>query len=84
MHKVIVINAVDLVSANEFCNSIGAQGETFSVGLYNSEELLVGYWCGWNVSDEQLAALEADAMFQIFDTAQEALSTTGWHPYQGE
>lgn len=77
-HKIIVIHATDRDSANEFCNSIGAQGETFTVGLYDDLEQLAGYWCGWNMTDEQLA--EVEAYFEwVFDTQAEALAACGWH-----
>lgn len=76
---ILVIDAENRDSANEFCNSIGAEGETFSVGLYDQNEVLSGYWCGWNVTIEQEEAIASNQMFQIFDTPQEALDATGWH-----
>ncbi len=79
MHKVLVILAADRDSANVFCNSIGAQGETFTVALDNADNVLAGYWCGWNMTDEQFAEISANGMFQVFDTAQEALTFLGWH-----
>lgn len=79
MHKILVISAVDCDSANEFCNSIGAEGQTFSVPLYDSLDELAGYWCGWNMTEEQLTAVEGNNMFQVFDTSEEALQITGWH-----
>lgn len=79
MRKVIVINAKDVDSANEFCNSIGAQGDTFTVQLFDSNNVLAGYWCGWNMTDQQYEAIFNNQMFMLFDTPQEALDKTGWH-----
>lgn len=84
LHKIIVIHAADQISANEFCNSIGAEGETFSVPLYDSSDALSGYWCGWNMTDEQLQAVESNSIFKVFNNSQEALTVTSWHPFDGE
>lgn len=74
-----MIDAVDQDSANEFCNSIGAKGETFTVALYDNSDALAGYWCGWNMTEEQLLTIEGNDIFQVFNSSQEALSATGWH-----
>lgn len=79
MHKILVINAIDRDSANEFCNLIGAEGETFTISLFNSDDQLSGYWCGWNLNIEQLKAINANLIFKVFNTPSEALSVTGWH-----
>lgn len=84
MHKILVIQTDDRDSANAFCNSIGAEGETFTVELFDAKDDLAGYWCGWNVTDEQLQAIEANTMFKVFDTTSEALTETGWHPARSE
>lgn len=79
MHKILVISAVDRDSANAFCNSIGAEGETFTVELYDAKDVLAGYWCGWVMTDEQYEAVFDNQMFRIYDSASEALDKTGWH-----
>lgn len=81
MHKIIVIHNAELEAANAFCNSIGAIGETFTIPLYDDLNSLAGYWCGWNMSNEQLKAVEAHFTW-VFDTADEALSACAWHVQQ--
>lgn len=61
-----------------FCNSIGANGETFSVPLYDDLEQLAGYWCGLHVNDEQLTLIE-NYFDRVFETKEEALTICGWH-----
>jgi hypothetical protein len=82
LHKVLVIQEKDLDEANAFCNTIGAVGDTFSVALYDADDVLAGYWCGWNMSEDQLKAVESNNMFAIYDTAAQALEATGWHVNQ--
>jgi hypothetical protein len=81
LHKVLVIHKADLDDANAFCNSIGAVGDSFTVELFDSEDELAGYWCGWNMTEDQLLAVESNPIFQIFDTTKEAMDATGWTPY---
>lgn len=76
---IIVINVSDRDAANAFCNTIGADGESFTVQLFNQNDVLTGYWCGWNMTDEQFIAVESNDMFQLFNTPSEALEATGWH-----
>lgn len=79
--KIIVIHASDRDTANAFCNSIGAEGDTFSVPLFDDLEQIAGYWTGWNVDDEQLSAI-TNYFTWVFDTKDEALSACGWHVAQ--
>ena len=74
----IVIQASDLDSANDFCNELGAIGDTFQVPLFDSLDQLAGYWCGWNVTEEQYEQIK-ERFDWIFDTPDEALSTCGWY-----
>jgi hypothetical protein len=75
LRKVIVIPKAELDAANTFCNSIGAEGETFSVPLYTGNTH-THYICNWLVSDAQ--ASEIDAYFDyVFDSASEALEGMG-------
>jgi hypothetical protein len=75
----IVIDENERDSSNEFCNSIGAEGETFTVALFDSNNQIAGYWCGWLVVDEQLKEIRLH-FDKVFETAEEALKYTGWHP----
>lgn len=77
--KILVIHLQDQLAANQFCNQLGADGDSFTVELYDSKNLLAGYWCGWNMTDEQLAAIQSNDIFEVFDTSSEALEVTGWH-----
>ena len=75
MRKVIVIPKAERDTANTFCNSIGAEGETFSVPLYTGGTH-THYICNWLVSDAEAA--EIDSYFAlVFDDAETALITTG-------
>jgi len=77
---ILMIHSMDLKSANKFCNDIGAVGRTFINPLFDSKSEIVGCWCGWNVTDEQLASIHSmDHVFQIFNNKSEALELTGWH-----
>jgi len=80
---ILVIDADNLQSANEFCNLIGAIGNTFSVGLYNTKNELKAYWAGWNMTSVQEEAISENLIFTIFDSPAEAIQATGLHPYQG-
>lgn len=83
LHKIIlVIHSNDLKTANQFCNDIGAVGQTFINPLFFESEI-VGYWCGWNVSDEQLESIYSmDHIFEIYNSRSEALKLTGWNVAQ--
>lgn len=80
MKIVLVIDEKNRDIANEFCNTINAEGETFSVPLFNSKEELISYWAGWNVNEYQLYSIQSNPIFEIFNNAQEALEKTGLHP----
>lgn len=80
MHKVIVIHASDRDTSNEFFYSIGFEGETFTVPLFDRLDQLVGYWCGVEIEDEQIPLIESTFAL-VFDTSEEALSACGWHVY---
>jgi uncharacterized protein CbrC (UPF0167 family) len=70
-----VIPKAERDSANTFCNSIGAEGETFSVPLYTGTTH-THYICNWLVSDAQAA--EIDGYFAlVFEDAQTALTSLG-------
>ncbi len=75
---------IDLDQANEFCNSIGAEGNTFSVPLFNLKNELSNYVCNWNMTDEQFQEINADPMFVLFDSLYEALQTLNLHLGGGE
>ncbi len=75
MRKVIVIPKAERDSASTFCNSIGAEGETFTVKLYKSSKH-THYICNWLVSENQ--ASEIDEYFtHVFASTEEALETMG-------
>jgi hypothetical protein len=75
LRKVIVIPKAERDSANTFCNSIGAEGETFSVKLYKSGKH-THYICNWLVTEAQ--ASEIDEYFQyVYSDTDEALATLG-------
>ncbi len=75
MRKVIVIPKAERDSANTFCNSIGAEGETFSVKLYKSGKH-THYICNWLVTENQAA--EIDEYFtNVYSDTDEALATLG-------
>jgi len=75
LRKVIVIPKAELASANTFCNSIGAEGETFSVKLYKGTKH-THYICNWLVSESQ--ASEIDEYFtNVYSDTDEALTTMG-------
>ena len=84
IRKVIVIMASDLEQANELCNSIGAEGNTFSVPLFNSKNELYNYVCNWNMTDEQFEVIHDHLMFILFDSLDEALQTLNLHLSGGE
>ena len=61
-------------TANTFCNSIGAEGETFTVKLFKTRH--THYICNWLVTENQAA--EIDEYFDhVFATTDEALETMG-------
>jgi hypothetical protein len=75
LRKVIVIPKAERDSANTFCNSIGAEGETFSVKLYKSGKH-THYICNWLVTENQAA--EIDEYFtNVYSDTDEALATLG-------
>jgi hypothetical protein len=72
LRKVIVIPKAERDSANTFCNSIGAEGETFTVKLYKSGKH-THYICNWLVSESQ--ASEIDEYFtNVYSDTDEALT----------
>jgi len=84
IRKVIVIMSSDLEQSNELCNSIGAEGNTFSVPLFNSKNELSNYVCNWNMTDEQFEVIHDHLMFILFDSLDEALQTLKLHLSGGE
>lgn len=80
MHnKILVVNIKNLEIANDFCNQIGAIGKTFNIPLFNKNSIIVGFWCGWNVTNEQLNAILLNDSISVFDSRIEALEFTGYH-----
>ena len=80
MHKkILVVNIKNLNHANEFCNQIGAVGQTFNIPLFDKNSIIVGFCCGWNVTTEQLSAILSNDLISAFDSKTEALEVTGWH-----
>lgn len=80
---ILVIDANNLQTANEFCNLIGAVGDTFTVGLYDNKNELKAYWAGWNMTAVQEEAISENLIFTIFDSPAEAIEATGFHPEKG-
>lgn len=79
IRKVIVIDSTNLDQANEFCNEIGADGNTFSVSLFNSQNELSNYVCNWLMNDDQYQAINNNQMFMLFNTLDKALITLNLH-----
>lgn len=79
IRKVIVINSTNLDQANEFCNEIGADGNTFSVSLFNSQNELSNYVCNWLMNDDQYQNISNNQMFILFNTLDEALTILNLH-----
>lgn len=75
----IVINQSERETSNIFCNSIGAQGDTFNVALFDSINEIAGFWCGWLVDDSQFEHIQS-YFKNIFNSPGDALSFCGWHP----
>ena len=75
MRKVIVIPKAERDTANTFCNSIGAEGETFTVPLYTGATH-THYICNWLVTEEQSEQID-DYFTMIFDDAEFAINTLG-------
>jgi phosphoheptose isomerase len=75
LHKIIVIAKAEQATANTFCNSIGAEGNTFTVPLFTGETH-THYWCGWHMSEAQAQAVDAE-FTHVYATPQEALSALG-------
>jgi hypothetical protein len=75
LRKVIVIPKAERDTANTFCNSTGAEGETFTVKLYKSGKH-THYICNWLVTESQ--ASEIDEYFtNVYSDTDEALATLG-------
>lgn len=75
MRKIIVIPKAERDTANTFCNSIGAEGETFTVQLFTAGTH-THYICNWLVSEAE--AREIDGYFtMVFDDAEFAINTLG-------
>ena len=79
IRKVIVIDSTNLDQANEFCNEICADGNTFSVSLFNSQNELSNYVCNWLMNDDQYKAINNNQMFMLFNTLDEALTKLNLH-----
>lgn len=75
MHKTIIITKFQKSSANTFCNSIGAEGETFTAPLYKNG-VITHYWAGWLLTEEQWDMIK-ERNYQFFDSSAEALQSTG-------
>lgn len=75
IHKYIVIPKDKKNEANEFCNSIGAVGETFDTPLFKND-VHTHYWTGWMMTPEQYAEI-AKKYTTHFDSYMETLEVTG-------
>ncbi len=72
MHRTLVIAKDDQIEVNQFCNNIGAEGETFVVPLYTDLEH-THYWAGWNITQEQSELINANSKINVFESAEEGL-----------
>lgn len=75
----IVIEKSERDKSNDFCNLIGAEGDTFNVALFDSSNEIAGFWCGWLVDNLQFEKIKI-FFKNIFDSPGEALLFCGWHP----
>lgn len=75
MHKTIIITKSQKSSANTFFNSIGFEGETFTIPLYKGSSI-THYWAGLLMSDAQWDMIK-ERNYQFFDSSAEALQSTG-------
>ena len=82
IHKYIVIPKNKKDEANAFCNSIGAEGETFTTPLYKNGEH-THYWTGWLMTDEQYKEV-AVRYTSNFDDYLTALQVTGLEVKNGD
>lgn len=76
IHKYIIIPKEKLEEANSYCNSIGAEGKTFSTPLYTSGEIS-HYWTGWLMTPKQLKSMELFSEAQLFNSYHDVLDATG-------
>lgn len=76
LHKTLVIAKEYQNDANLFCNSIGAEGDTFTAQLY-TDEVHTHFWAGWLMTEAQLEAVSKNDNIQIFNSPEEALQTLG-------
>lgn len=84
MHKIFVIEKEKLQDANQVFNNLGAYGESFFSELVNDKNELVGFWSGWNTSDEILNLILQLQYIRVFNSQDEAISKTGWKPKSAE
>jgi hypothetical protein len=81
IHKYLVIDKSLQFLINQFCNEIGAIGETFTTCLY-TEDVHTHYWSGWLMTEDQYNAVILNPDILVFNSYQEALSLTGTHIHQ--
>lgn len=75
-HKIIIIDKNSAQDANAFCNEIGADGESFTVKLFNGNNTHTHLMCGWLMNDEQYASVQ-EYFEHIFDDVDDALLSLG-------
>ena len=71
MHKVIIIKKDEQQQANEYCNTIGAEGDTFTVKLYK-DGTHSHYICSWLVTSDQATKIN-NYFTHVFDDAENAI-----------
>lgn len=75
IHKYIIIPENKLKKANDFFNSIGAVGESFTAKLYTGNAHS-HYWCGWLITEYQCEQIQ-NAGYEIYDSFEEILTSNG-------
>lgn len=74
IHRYFVITKEKKDEANLFCNSIGAEGDTFTIPLYKNG-IHTHYWTGWLMTTQQYLQM-ANKYTTNFDNYMEALEIT--------
>lgn len=74
-HKIFVITKEKRDEANAYFNSIGIEGNTFTVPLFKNG-VHTHYWCGFYPTKEQLNEI-LKKYTDVFDDGHDALNTLG-------
>ena len=77
MHKIIIIKKDEQQQANEYCNTIGAEGDTFTVELYK-DGTHSHYICSWLVTPDQATKIN-NYFTHVFDDAENAIKIMNLH-----